>query len=361
MIIFAPEGGPTEYAGFRIISMAGYRFPFYPEFKLIPPTFDFTPHLKAFRPDVVHVMCPAVVGVEGIRQSRKLGIPVVASYHTDIPGYMRIWGLKFLSAPSRNYLRWVHNQADLNFCPSTEVQKELVTHGFKQMKIWDHGVDAHNFHPCHQDEDCRHQLTDGNCDAPLLLSVGRISSEKRIELLKPVLETFPHLRLAIVGDGPYRTRLEQIFAGTKTVFTGYLHGKDLAQAYASADLFVFPAPKETFGNVAMEAMASGLPVIATQSGGPVDFVQVGKTGLLFPPNDQQALIDAVDWFLADWPRRPRQLGAAGRQFAETYTWSKAMAQLVSEYKTLAHQMPQPFNLPQNTFQRPFNQVHQISS
>jgi glycosyltransferase involved in cell wall biosynthesis len=267
-LLFAPEGGPACYAGTSIVGLPGYTFPLYPELKLVPPTTDVKRHLEVFQPEVVHIVNPVSLGLAGLRQARRLGVPVIASYHTDLPGFTQLWGLGALRGPSWTFLRWIHNQADLNLCLSYATRSDLEAHGFQRVKVWSRGVDTGQFHPGHRSAEWRGRLSGGHPDAPLLLFVSRLSPEKRVEWLHPVLNALPGARLAIVGDGPLRPALERTFADTPTVFTGYLHGRDLASAYAAADIFVFPAANETFGNVVLEAMASGLPVVAARAGGP---------------------------------------------------------------------------------------------
>jgi glycosyltransferase involved in cell wall biosynthesis len=332
-LVFAPAGGPKQYAGVPIIGLPAYPFPLYPELRLVPPYVDVTEHLDAFRPDVVHLVNPVSLGVAGLQHARRLGAPIVASYHTDIPGFAEQWGLGFLSEPLWAGLRWVHNQANLNLCPSSVTRAELKGRGFRRLKVWSRGVDTQRFHPRHRAHSLRMRLTGGDSDAPLLLFVGRLSPEKRVEWLRPVLEALPQARLAIVGDGPARASLERHLTGTPTVFTGYLYGDDLVGAYAAADIFVFPAANETFGNVVLEAMASGLPVVAAQAGGPLDVVVEGATGLMFDPNDPAALVDAVRR-LVDDPAYAQQLGAGGRARAKACSWSTVLDGLLDEYATL---------------------------
>jgi len=332
-LVFAPAGGPKQYAGVPIIGLPAYRFPLYPELRLVPPYVDVAEQLDAFRPDVVHLVNPVSLGVAGLQRARHLGIPIVASYHTDIPGFAEQWGLGFLSEPLWAGLRWVHNQADLTLCPSSATQAELEGRGFRRTKVWSRGVDTERFHPSYRTHSWRMQLTGGDPCASLLLFVGRLSPEKRVEWLRPVLEALPQARLAIVGDGPARSSLEQHFTGTPTVFTGYLQGDDLAGAYAAADVFVFPAANETFGNVVLEAMASSLPVVAARAGGPLDVVVEGVTGLLFDPNDPGALVDAVRR-LVDDSTYARQLGSGGRARAKARDWSTVLDGLLDDYATL---------------------------
>ncbi len=332
-LLFAPAGGPRRYANTPIIGLTGYSFPLYPELKLVPPFVDVLKFLTTFNPDLIHVVNPFSLGLSGLRHARQLGIPVVASYHTDIPGFVRCWGFEMLVEPFRTYLRWLHNQADLTLSPSRATQVELEAHDFQRIKVWARGVDTLQFHPGHRTEVWRRRLTAGQPDAPLLLFVGRLSPEKRVDWLRPVLEAHPSTRLAIVGDGPARSDLERCFEGTATVFTGYLAGRDLSGAYAAADIFVFPAANETFGNVVLEAMASRLPVVVAGAGGPLDFVVHGETGFLFDPNSQRSLIEAIGALLDD-PFLARRLARNARIEAEARSWSHEMDLLLENYAAL---------------------------
>src|SRR5262249_28359770 len=149
------------------------------------------------------------------------------SYHTDIPGFAQRWGLDFFVEPIWTYLRWIHDQADLNLCPSETTRVQLAERGFDRLQVWTRGVDSHRFNPHRRSEAWRSRLTDGHPDSPLLLYVGRVTAEKRIDWLRAVLDAVPGTRLAIVGDGPQREELEtEVFAGTPTVFTGFLSGDD---------------------------------------------------------------------------------------------------------------------------------------
>jgi glycosyltransferase involved in cell wall biosynthesis len=332
-LLLAPEGGPDWYAKTRVIGLRALPFLMYPELKLAPPGTNVSAHLAEFHPDLVHVVNPVSLGVAGLLQARRLGLPVVASYQTDIPGFAARWGFGVLSEPLWSYLRWIHNQANLTLCPSRITQLELAARGFERLAIWSRGVDKQRFHPQRRSEEWRQRLSGGDTQAPLLLFVGRLAREKRIDWLRMVLDKLPGTHLAIVGDGPVRPELEHLFAGAPVTFTGYLGGLDLAHAYASADAFVFPSANETFGNVVLEAMASGLPVIAARSGGPLDFVQHGETGLLFEPEDQRALVSAVRRVLSDHALA-HQLGAAARAHAESRSWAAQFEGLLHAYQAV---------------------------
>jgi len=318
-LMFAPEGAPERYAETTIIGLSSFAFPLYPELRLVPPGFNVEAEMKEFGPDIVLLINPALLGLVGLRHARALDLPVVASYNTDMPYYTEKYGLGLFKDPVMAYFRWIHNQADLNLCPSNFTRKQLESWGFERLKLWRRGVDSERFSPGYRSQEMRERLSGGAPDAPLLVYVGRLGIEKRIDMLRPALDALPEARLAIVGDGPNREELETLFAETNTVFTGFLRGEDLSRAYASGDVFCFPSASETFGNVVLEAMASGLPVVVARSGGQVDHVRQGVNGLLFSTEDQDALVQAVVRLASDLPYA-RQLGANALEYARTQTW-----------------------------------------
>jgi glycosyltransferase involved in cell wall biosynthesis len=333
-LLFAPSGGPSSYAQTRIVGLDGYRFPLYPELTLVPPTVDVSIDLERYSPEIVHVLGPTSLGVAGIRHARALGLPIVASYHTDLPGFSCRWGLGAFRRPIATALAWVHNQADVNLCPSTSARTDLLAMGVREVEIWTRGVDSELFSPQRRSAEWRRRLTGGRSERPLFLFAGRLSPEKRVEWLRPLLDAVPGACLSVVGDGPMRASLERLLAPTPTVFTGWLSGVDLAAAYASADVFVFPGANETFGNAVLEATASGLPVVAPRAGGVLDHVIDGETGLLFDPEDCGAFVMAGRWLAQDAPFR-RRLGVAAREQARARTWKAAFQSLLACYARLA--------------------------
>jgi phosphatidylinositol alpha 1,6-mannosyltransferase len=337
-LLFCPAGAPGRYARTQIVGLSSFAFPWYPELKLVPPLVRVREELEAFCPDIVHLVNPALLGLAGLREARTLDLPVVASYHTDIPGYAGRYGWGVLVEPLWSYFRWLHNQADLNYCPSSYTAIELEEHGFERLKVWPHGVDTNRFAPSWRSDagagpDTRERLTEGHPEAPLLLYVGRLAREKRAHWLKPLIDALPGARLAIVGDGPAREELSKLMAGTPTVFTGYLRGAELSRAYASADLFVFPSANETFGNVMLEAMASALPVIAPRSGGPVDHVRDGYNGYLFDAESCPAFIAAVRRVLDD-PAHRQEMGAQALAYARSQSWEAILDDLLCDFQEL---------------------------
>lgn len=329
-LLFAPAGGPEQYAETPVLGLNSFAFPLYPDLRLPIPDSRVTRHVAAFKPDVVHLVNPAVLGHAGLRHARQLGVPVVASYHTDIPGYAEHYGVSFLREPLWAYFRWLHNAADLNLCPSRFTLAELGERGFRRLKVWGRGVDPELYHPDKRSADWRRRLTGGHPDAPLLLYAGRLATEKRVHWLRAVIDALPQARLAIVGDGPQRAALETCFAGAPVVFTGYLQGEDLARAYACADLFVFPSANETFGNVVLEAMASGLPVVAPDAGGQVDHVRTGLNGWLFRAVSTDELVERVAEALEN-PNALARVGRQARDYACTQSWERILDGLLGDY------------------------------
>ncbi len=339
VLVISPDGGLTEYRGAQIYGVPGFPLPLYPELKLALPRPSIRQKLAEFRPDLIHIVNPAVLGLGGLYYAKSLEVPLLASYHTHLPKYLEHYGLGMLEGVMWELLKAVHNQAQINLCTSTAMQEALTSHGIERVEVWQKGVDTELFDPSLVSREVRSHLTQGHADSPLLLYVGRLSAEKEIDRIKPVLEAIPNARLALVGDGPYRAELEKYFEGTATYFVGYLTGKDLAAAFASADAFVFPSRTETLGLVLLEAMAAGCPVIAANAGGIPDIVTDGVNGYLFDPTDEQGAIQATQKLLSN-PQARDALRHNARQEAERWGWSAATRQLQGFYsEILAQAMP----------------------
>ena len=335
VLVFSPDYGITEYKGARVYGVTGYPLPMYPELKLAPPNPSLRPVLEEFQPDLIHVVNPAILGLGGIYYAKALKVPLVASYHTHLPRYLHHYGLGMLEPLMWELLKGAHNQAELNLCTSSAMVDELRSHGILRVDLWQRGVDTELFEPDLASREMRSRLSEGHPDSPLLLYVGRLGAEKQIEAIKPVLEAIPEARLALVGDGPTRSQLEEYFAGTPTNFVGYLRGKTLASAFASADAFLFPSRTETLGLVLLEAMAAGCPVVAAGTGGITDIVTDGVNGYLFDPNDDRGAIVATERLLANQAER-ETLRQKAREEAERWGWSAATAQLRQYYRSIIY-------------------------
>ncbi|MBW4653322.1 MAG: glycosyltransferase family 1 protein [Kaiparowitsia implicata GSE-PSE-MK54-09C] len=330
VLVFSPEGGLSEYKGARINGVPGFPLPLYPELKLALPRPSIRKELELFQPDLIHIVNPAVLGLGGLYYAKSLGIPLVASYHTHLPKYLEHYGLGMLEGVLWELLKLMHNQAEINLVTSTAMQDALESHGIERVDVWQKGVDVELFDPSLASGDMRSHLTQGSPDSPLLLYVGRLSAEKEIDRIKPVLAAIPNARLALVGDGPYRADLEKIFEGTPTFFAGYMTGQTLGAAFASADAFVFPSRTETLGLVLLEAMAAGCPVIAANAGGIPDIVTDGVNGYLFNPQDENGAIAATQRLLHETAER-NTLRQNARAEAERWGWAAATQQLQQFY------------------------------
>ncbi len=335
VIVFCPEGCPDSYKGATIVGVAAMPLPLYPELKLGLPGPAVSDKLEEFKPDLVHVVNPAVLGLGGIWLAKTNNIPLIASYHTHLPKYLEHYGMGMLEPLLWELLKAAHNQALLNLCTSTAMVNELEDKGIQRTALWQRGVDTENFRPELRSEKMREKLFGKyqNTDS-LLIYVGRLSAEKQIERIKPVLDNIPGACLALVGDGPYRGQLEKIFENTKTNFIGYLSGKELASAYASGDIFLFPSSTETLGLVLLEAMAAGCPVIGANKGGIPDIINNGINGCLYNPdekdNGERSLIEATKKILAD-KNKKEAMRKEARKEAEQWDWNQATLQLQKYY------------------------------
>jgi glycosyltransferase involved in cell wall biosynthesis len=334
-LIFAPHHPPAEYAGHRVVRVPGVPFrPWYPELVLGMPRPRLGRELDAFAPDVVHVVNPVILGLWGTAIAKQRNLPLLASFHTDITQYAHHLKLWFLSPFSRSFLRDVHNQAHLNLCTSKPMVQAARGLGIKRVRLWPKAVDTERYHPGNRSAAMRERLSGGNPHAPLMIYVGRLSFEKRLEWLLAPIARLPGVRLALVGSGPAENFLRKRFEGTRTVFTGYMSGDELAQAYASADVFAFPSDTETLGFVAMEAMASGVPAVGANAGGIPDVIQHGQNGLLFEPGNLNDLTEKLDLLLRDAELRGR-LAREARASMEGLSWRSATEKLVEFYEMAA--------------------------
>ena len=331
VLVFCPEGAPDTYCGAQVMGIPAVPLPLYPELKLALPRPVVAEAIDRFQADLIHVVNPAILGLGGIWLAKTKAIPLVASYHTHLPKYLEHYGMGMLEPLLWELLKAAHNQASLNLCTSTAMVQELSERGIHNIDLWQRGVDTDGFHPGLASPQRRQHLFGPHQDGdPLLLYVGRLSAEKQIETIRPVLTALPRSRLALVGDGPHRQQLEKTFAGTATRFVGYLRGEDLAGAYASADAFLFPSSTETLGLVLLEAMAAGCPVVAANRGGIPDIVTDGENGCLYDPDQADGLLIATRRLL-EQRKHHGQMRIAARREAERWGWGAASAQLRRYY------------------------------
>lgn len=340
VLVVAPRG-VEEFEGTPVHGVSAFPFPLYPELKLAVPRPSVGRVLKKFRPDIIHAVNPAVLGVTAFLSSSSHRVPLLVSYHTHLPKYLRYYGLGFLEGLLWSCMRSTYNRADLTLATSQPMQAELEARGIHRVHLWRRGVDTELFHPGKASAEMRVRLTAGHPEDRLLVYIGRLSAEKEIERCRQVLEALPGVRLALVGDGPQRQKLEAYFAGTPTHFAGFMEGEELAAAFASADAFFLPSRTETLGLVLLEAMAAGCPVVTPLAGGTSDVVQDGVTGFLYDPESAMGAANAIGKLLFN-PQLRAEMGQRARADAENWSWGAATYQLEQYYrKVLAREAHLP--------------------
>ena len=338
MVIAPRYGESRRYNDVPVRSVPSLAFPLYPEARLGFATLSLYRDLAAFQPDVAHLFHPVMTGIPTMMMLKWMDVPTVTSFHLDyarLAPQFRLGALDLgLARPLIDELtKTVFNWAEASLAPSKPVQRQMRRLGIGNVGLWRRGVDADAFHPRFRSHAMRAEMTAENPDDTLLLYVGRLSDEKQIEHIRPTLEALPNTRLALVGDGPARAGLERCFAGLPVTFMGYLRGERLSQAYASADIFVFPSRLETFGLVVIEAMAAGLPVAAARVGGVDDMVSEGVNGYSFASGDTAMLLESVRKIARD-RATIRRMGQQSRAYAEGQSWETIMNELIEVYAGL---------------------------
>lgn len=329
-LVIAPDTPPGEpraerlHDGIRVHRVPSRMFPKVTTLPLGVPLPRMLRVLRGFEPDVVHLASPALLGYGGVRAARRLGVPTVAVFQTDVAGFAASYGIGGLSRAAWAWTRHLHRLADRTLAPSTSAMESLAAHRIPRVYHWARGVDITGFVPSARDQALRRRWSpDGK---PIVGYVGRLAPEKHVERLAVLGDA---VQLVIVGDGIDRAKLQS--AMPTAVFTGALYGDELATAYASMDVFVHPGEHETFCQTVQEALASGLPVIAPDAGGPRDLVMPCRTGMLLPVKQFEADLPAAVAHLID--QRPRYSLAARRSVLER-SWPAICDQLLEHYEAV---------------------------
>ena len=324
-MVVAPGDGPDYFRRFPVVRTRSVSVPRYRNFELGIPSPRLRDALENFQPDVVHLAAPFGLGAYAGRVCRQLGVPTVAIYQTDVPGFLGHYGLASTGNIVWKWVEHVHNRANLTLAPSTAAIDDLHSHGVHNVELWRRGVDGNLFCPSKRSEELRKSW---NVDGRLVIGyVGRLAHEKRVEDLA-VLSGDPRVRLVIVGDGPQRERLSRVLPDA--VFPGFLSGEALAKHFASFDVFVHTGVNETFCQTLQEALASGVPCIAPAQGGPLDIVADRMNGLLFAPGNSIELRMCVEQLFNDETRR--RLAERARGSVEQRTWASVNSQLLDHFR-----------------------------
>ena len=326
VLVIAPGLGPNVYSRTPVERVPAVTLPFYRSLSVGLPGGQVRSILSRFRPDVVHLAAPVVLGAVALRAAVSLGIPTVAVYQTDVAGFGGRYGLGFAGDAVWSWLRRLHNQADVTLAPSTCAAWTLTRQGIKRVSRWGRGVDVERFDPSHRNAVLRRSLAPNG--EVLIGYVGRLAPEKQVHLLGHAAG-LRGTRTVIVGDGPSSDRLRA--ALPRAVFVGAKTGPELSRYVASLDVFVHTGFHETFCQAVQEALASGVPVVAPAAGGPLDTVHHGLNGFLYPADHPELLREAVRQLATD-PALRAVMGRRARESVLDRDWSSLVDDLISHYR-----------------------------
>ncbi|WP_067531412.1 glycosyltransferase family 4 protein [Nocardia crassostreae] len=324
-VLLAPTG-PAKYAGFRVHVVRGARLPFYRDFRIgLETRRRLRRIIREFEPDVVHIASPATLGYQAARVAGELDVPTVAIYQTDLVGFAERYdlpgGVRTMAALTRR----IHLQVDRTLAPSTASLRQLELMGVPGLARWPRGVDLQQFGLFRRSEELRKRLAPKG--EALVGYIGRLAPEKELELLAH-LHDVDGIRLVLVGGDPEEKRLRKLLP--RAAFLGVLHGDELGAAYASLDVFVHTGRHETYCQAAQEALASGVPVVAPRSGGPIDVVAPGA-GFLYPPGDAEAMVALVRRLVDDAGLRA-QTAATAQHSVRDRSWAAVNDLLIRHYR-----------------------------
>lgn len=315
--------------GYEEILLAGMPIPGYPELKVgLPAKGTLLRLWRKQRPDIVHIATEGPLGWSALSAARKLDIPISTDFHTNFHSYTKHYGIGLLKKPMAAYLRHLHNKADCTMVPTATLQLELETDGYDNVLVVSRGVDTQMFHPAKRSAELRNAWGVGD-DTPVAMLVSRLAPEKNLPVVIQAFEQMrsvvPACKLVIVGDGPARAELEKR-QHPNVIFAGMRKGEDLAAHYASGDVFIYPSITETYGNVTVEAMSSGLATIAYDYAAAHKHIRHDVNGLLVPYDDTAAFVAQARALVADAARIQR-LRTEARMTVESPTWEDVAGHL----------------------------------
>ncbi|MDF3981793.1 glycosyltransferase family 1 protein [Luteibacter sp. PPL201] len=331
-----PDTPPLADAGMDVLAVEGAAVPRYASLRFgLPSRFRLERRWRGERPDAIYVATEGPLGWSAVSAARRLGIPVATGFHTRFDFYVGHYGFGALTPFVRRYLARFHRRAQLTLVPTGQLADELNDLGVHDVRVLRRAVDTLRFHPEHRDDDLR-AAWGADADTPVVLSVGRVAPEKNlhvvIEAYRALARRVPKARCVIVGDGPERAALEA--AHPDVIFAGTRRGIELAAFYASADLFVFPSLTETFGNVVLEAMASGVPVVAYAEAAAREFIRNGQNGIRVAPGNEDGLVERAAALGADGRLR-HAMGRAARAAVEGLSPDSVVTEFESFMQSLA--------------------------
>ena len=337
-VVVAPRYPGSEGPADGELRVPSFPFPPYPAIRLSAPRRRAVREfLDEFQPELIHVHTEGPLGLLGRRHAMQRRLPLVTSFHTDFPSYAKHYGAGMIAPLVWRWLRWFHQPAALTLTPGAGTRDALERHGMRAPLVWGRGVDPRLFHPSRREGGWRRWLAGGD-DTTVVLHVGRLAREKNLETLAAAWrlareQLAQRATFVVAGEGPLARRLLAEVPFVRQL--GFLPRERLAALYASSDICVLPSATETCGLVAMEAMASGLAVIAADAGGLRESVRDGETGVLVPPRDAAGFAEAIEALVAD-PRRRLALAGAARELAVTRDSALEDAELIARYAELVY-------------------------
>ncbi|MBC7958631.1 MAG: glycosyltransferase family 1 protein [Vallitaleaceae bacterium] len=337
-IFLTPQHPSKDHQNYNIEKFFSTNFLFYPECRFtFPNTLRINQILSQFKPDIIQLMTEFNVGLSGKNYAKKHNIPYVTNFSTNYEDILTAYNMGLLNKTMWRYCKKFHSEAILTLTPSKETEKLIHTKGITRTKLFTRGIDYERFHPNHRNDALRKSLNIE--DKIVMLYVGRVSPEKGLSILRDSMIKLTEkyqdqIALIITGDGPMLPELKATMP-KNVLFTGYKKGHELSEIYASSDIFAFPSGFETFGNVALEAMASGIPVVGVAQGGVMESIIPHRTGLLAKPNDVTSFTECLDELIQNNEMR-HQLGWQARKFAETKSWDSIFNELIQTYEDIIH-------------------------
>jgi glycosyltransferase involved in cell wall biosynthesis len=332
--VYAPPSAPHAYRQMRVYPSWGPRFPLYQELYCSMPTIAGVRGIVSFKPDVIHVMNPTFIGTVGVIMAIIGRVPLIASVHMDIDYYVRqyagSWGLPI----AWTFFKVWHNRARINLAPSTAMVNQLTENGIERVRHWSRGIDTSRFCRTPMNAQIRTSFLGDKPNALVILYVGRLTAEKGIDSLLPFCND-PRYRVVLVGGGHHEAQTRARFAHTDALFTGVLIGSAVVEAYAAADIFIFPSVSESFGLAPLEAMACGLAVVAPYVGGLRDTLIPDENCKTYDHTDPSALSHVVDALAEDADER-RRIATNGAHYAAQRRQEQSMQELITLYRQLAH-------------------------
>ncbi len=322
---------PRSHRYLKLHKVLSVPIPFYKDYRLTIPNPVTINQIKEFSPDIIHITVPDLTGQLLTSWARKRDIPVITSYHTDFISYLPTYKLGVLAGAMKKYFRYFYNRSLAVYAPTTEAESQLKKYGIKNTRIWSRGINLQEFSPEMRSYYLR--LRWGVEKSKVILFAGRFVWYKGLDVFIDVYQELRYrkdIRFVLAGDGPIRTELEKRMP--EAIFTGYLKGRELAEAYASSDLFLFPSVTETFGNVVQEALASGIPAIVSDVGGCKEIIKNSDAGLIAEAgNSEEFASCCLD--LIDNPVKRDSFRNNGLQYVKTCSWKIINSNLVKDYSS----------------------------